>query len=305
MTVPTFQDIMLPLLKLISDQQEHAHSAVVEQLAQHFHLSDADRTELLPSGKQTKFSNRVGWARTHLGKATLLAGTTRGRYRITQRGLDLLAHNPPAITTSTLSQFPEYLVFRSRPNDTTNKATAEDVVQDNSHTPDEMLESAYQTLRSELEQELLDRVKDCSPSFFERLVIDLLLAMGYGGSRADAGKAVGQSGDGGIDGIINEDRLGLDVIYIQAKRWNGTVGSPTVQAFAGALMGKKANKGILITTSDYSKHALDYVKNIQQKIILIDGLQLVRYMFDFNIGLAEADVYIVKRLDLDYFVEDE
>jgi restriction system protein len=304
MAVPPFQDIMLPLMKILSDQQEHVHSEVVETLVKHFALSPQDRKELLPSGKQSKFDNRVGWARTHLGKALLLESTGRGKYRITQRGRDLLGSNPPKIDMNLLAQYAEFQQFRSR-SQTTAIPTENTAIDDGTYqTPDEMLQSAYLTMRNELEQELLERVKQCSPRFFEQLVVDLLVSMGYGGSRADAGQAVGQSGDEGIDGIIKEDRLGLDVIYIQAKRWNSSVGSPTVQAFAGALMGKKANKGILITTSEFSQQARQYVNNIQQKIILIDGLQLARYMFDFNIGVTEADVYVVKKADLDYFIHE-
>jgi restriction system protein len=304
MAVPTFQDIMLPLMKILSDQQEHTHSDVIEQLAKHFSLSEQDRKELLPSGKQPKFDNRVGWARTHLVKAVLLESTGRGRYRITERGREVLRENPPEINMALLMQFPEFKQFRSRPNQDNHEATTSTSDQAAYHTPDEMLQTAYQTMRDELEQTLLERVKTCSPVFFEQLVVDLIVAMGYGGSRTDAGQAIGQSGDGGIDGIIKEDRLGLDVIYIQAKRWNSTVGSPVVQAFAGALMGKKANKGILITASDFSQQARAYVNNIQQKIILIDGQQLVKYMFDFNIGATEAETYVVKKVDLDYFLEE-
>jgi restriction system protein len=304
MAVPTFQDIMLPLLQILRDQHEHTHSEVIEQLAQHFALNEQDRRELLPSGKQSKFDNRVGWARTHLVKALLVESTGRGRYRITERGSKVLRDNPPEITMALLMQFPEFQHFRSRAQQHNHDTVPGASDQATSHTPDEMLQAAYQTMRDELEQALLDRVTRCSPAFFEQLVVDLLVAMGYGGSRTDAGQAIGRSGDGGIDGIIKEDRLGLDVIYIQAKRWNSTVGSPQVQAFAGALMGKKANKGILITTSEFSQQARVYVTNLQQKIILIDGRQLVTYMFDFNIGATEAETYVVKKVDLDYFIEE-
>ncbi len=304
MPVPSFQDIMLPLMKILADKQEHNHSDVIEALAQHFHLDEKDRKELLPSGKQPRFDNRVGWARTHLGKALLVERTGHGRYRITSRGLELLQSNPPEINLPLLMKFSEFRAFRSRAP-TKNNEEHISTENESTQTPDEMLQAAYQTMREELEQDLLERVKACSPKFFEQLVVDLLVAMGYGGSRTDAGQAIGHSGDEGIDGIIKEDRLGLDVIYIQAKRWNSTVGSPTVQAFAGALMGKKANKGILITTSDFSQQARTYVTNIQQKIILIDGLQLAHYMFDFNIGATEAETYIVKKADLDYFIAEQ
>lgn len=302
MNVPDFQQIMLPLLKICADRHEHSNSEMVELLATYFGLSAQQRNEMLPSGKQPRFDNRVGWARTHLGKALLLESTGRGKYRITERGLQVLARNPAQVDINLLMQFPEFQEFRSksRVEGEANAASAEA----SQTTPDEMLQTAYRSMRNELEQELLERVKNCSPRFFERLVVDLLVAMGYGGSRIDAGQAIGQSGDGGIDGIIKEDRLGLDVIYIQAKRWNGSVGRPTVQEFAGALMGKQANKGVLLTTSDFSQHAKSYVQAIQQKIILIDGLQLAQLMFDYNIGATEAEVYVVKKPDLDYFADE-
>ena len=220
MSIPDFQTIMLPLLELAGDSKEYKLSEAIEQLSTHFNLSDTDRRELLPSGKQARFSNRVGWSCTHLKKAGLLAYPARGKFQITLRGLDLLAQKLPRISTSILKQFPEYLEFIGA---TPNSPIASSPLE---QTPDEVMASAYEELRQNLAQELLERIKTASPGFFERLTIELLVKMGYGGSLVDAGMAIGKTGDEGIDGIIKEDRLGLDTIYIQAKRWNNTVGRP-------------------------------------------------------------------------------
>lgn len=298
MTIPDFQTLLLPLLQLSSDRQEHTVSEAVETLAASLNLSDEDRRELLPSGQNFRFDNRVGWARTHLKKAGLLQITGRGKFCITQRGWEVLRQNPNSIDVSFLKQFPEYLEFL-HPSISGEKP--EEIEVEQTHTPEEILEVGYQNLRNELAKELIERVKACSPRFFEHLVVDLLLAMGYGGSRKDAGKAIGQSGDGGVDGIINEDRLGLDVVYIQAKRWENSVGRPTVQAFAGSLEGFRARKGVLITTSFFSKDARDYIERIEKKIVLIDGDQLAQFMIDYGIGVTEVATYSVKKADLDYF----
>jgi restriction system protein len=216
----------------------------------------------------------------------------------------VLAQQPARIDMAFLSQFPEYMAFRSRSPLVTNGTTPSPVPVDDGSSPEETLEASYLTLRSTLAQDLLDRVKQVSPRFFERLVVDLLVAMGYGGSRRDAGEAIGRSGDGGVDGIINEDRLGLDIVYIQAKRWEQTVSRPEVQAFAGSLEGFRARKGVMITTSSFSQQARDYVGRIEKKIVLIDGEQLAQYLIDYNIGVAEVSRYVVKKLDLDYFEEE-
>jgi restriction system protein len=291
MAVPGFQELMLPLLKLSGDGNEHSLSETIDILASEFGLMDADRNELLPSGRQAKLDNRVGWARTHLGKAGLLESTGRGRFRITQRGIDVLNGNPSEIDIGFLSQFPEFIEFRTLSRQG-NRHDGES--EGTNQTPEEILESSYQNLRSALAESLLQRIKACSPKFFERLVVDLLVAMGYGGSRKDAGQAVGQSGDGGIDGTIKEDRLGLDVVYIQAKRWEGTVGRPIVQAFAGSLEGLRARKGVLITTSQFSQDAKDYVTRIEKKIVLIDGEELTDLMIDHGLGAAELASYTVR-----------
>lgn len=312
MPIPDYQTLMLPLLRLAGDRQEHRFRDAIEQLAIEFALTEEDRATMLPSGTAPLFDNRVGWARTYLKQAALLESRKRGIFRITQRGVELLAKSPGRIDNSTLEQFPEYLAFRLRKNDerpTPISSVAESIANQmpqrlepsSDSTPEEQFSQAYQRLRSNLEAELLEQVKSASPAFFERLVIDLLVAMGYGGSRQDAGRAIGRSGDGGIDGIIKEDKLGLDVIYVQAKRWEGTVGRPEIQKFAGALQGQRANKGVFITTSSFSKEAEDYAGVINSKIILITGEQLSNLMVDHNVGVSPISNYELKRIDSDYF----
>jgi restriction system protein len=299
MTIPDYQSIMLPLLKLAGDRQEHSLREVIEALADEFYLTDEERKELLPSGRQATFDNRVGWARTYLKKAGLLESIKRGYFQITERGLDVLKQNPPEIDNAFLRQFPEFIEFQT-PRD--KKRIEQDV--SDTQTPEEEIEAAYQGVRQELVTELLQTIGSCSPAFFERLVIDLLVKMGYGGTRKDAGQAVGRSGDGGIDGIIKEDRLGLDIVYIQAKRWDNPVGRPEIQKFAGALQGQRARKGIFITTSAFTQSAQDYVSRIDSKIVLIDGNTLAQLMIDYNIGVAPVTSYELKRVDTDYFAEE-
>ncbi|MCK5736654.1 MAG: restriction endonuclease [Spirochaetaceae bacterium] len=305
MAIPDYQTLMLPVLKLSSDEAEHKFSQAVEELANEFSLSPEERNELLPSGSQAVFNNRVGWARSYLKQAGLLESPKRGYFTITDSGLKLLQTNPSKIDSSVLEQFPEFIEFKNRKKETSEKSDApEPVINDEeTQTPEDSLASAYKKLRSALESEMLASVKEASPSFFERLVVDLLVKMGYGGNRKDAGKALGKSGDGGIDGIINEDRLGLDVIYIQAKRWEGTVGRPEIQKFAGALQGQRARKGVFITTSNFTKEAKEYVSAIDVKIILIDGELLSTLMADHNVGVSTVGQYEVKKLDSDYFDE--
>lgn len=310
MAVPDYQIIMRPLMDFASDRAEHTSSEAVEVLAEKFVLSTDDRRELIPSGQEAKFDNRVGWAITYLKKAGILERTGRARFRITDRGIALLKSHQGPITSKVLEQFPEFLEFKKRVPRIGGRDTTEPSVEDANalvelhQTPQETLGTSYQLLRKNLAQELLDKVKASPPRFFERLVVDLLVNMGYGGSRQDAGEAIGQSGDDGIDGIIKEDRLGLDAVYIQAKRWEGKVGRPIVQAFAGSLEGQRARKGVLITTSQFSPEAKDYVNRIEKKIVLIDGEQLAQLMIDFNVGVTEVVSYTVKRVDFDYFGEE-
>jgi restriction system protein len=308
MPIPDYQSLMLPLLQYSVDEQEHSIRDAIESLAEQFQLSDEERKELLPSGQQTAFDNRVGWARTYLKKAGLIEYTRRGYFRITPRGLSVLNAPPPRISLAFLSNFPEFLEFRTRRNIQTqddsvlsDEEVTRSVMQDT--TPEEVIEDEHQKLRENLAGDLLTTVKKCSPAFFERLVIDLLLKMGYGGTRRDAGRAIGRSGDGGIDGVINEDRLGLDAVYVQAKRWDGTVGRPEIQKFVGALQGQRAKKGIFITTSTFSKEAIDYASCIDTRVTLIDGEQLAQFMIDFNVGVSVMAFYELKKIDSDYFNE--
>ena len=302
MAIPDFQTIMLPLVQFANDSKEHSLREAIDSLANYFKLTKEERKELLPSGRQARFDNRVGWSRTHLAKAGLLNSTRRGYFEITQLGQDILAQNPNVIDVAFLKQFPGYLEF-IKPTAQDNKSAVLDET-DSSQSPEEAIESAYQRVRQELANEILTTIKGCSPAFFERLVIDLLVQMGYGGTRKDAGEAIGGSGDEGIDGIIKEDRLGLDIVYIQAKRWENTVSRPEIQKFAGALQGQRARKGIFITTANFSEGAKRYVSMIDSKIVLIDGDMLAQLMIDFNIGVAPFATYEMKRLDSDYFTEE-
>lgn len=298
MAIPDYQSIMLPLLKLVADKQEYKMRDVTATLADQFDLSDEERKVLIPSGTQALFYNRVGWARTYLVKAGLLETPRRGYIAITESGLKLLAEKPTEINNKLLKRYPAFRDFQSVPPD--KKPPDKPAIQ----TPEELIEEGYQTIRDNLAAELLAEVKASSPQFFERLVVELLVKMGYGGSRKDAGEAIGKSGDEGIDGIIKEDRLGLDVIYIQAKRWENNVAPAEIQKFVGALHGKKANKGVFITTSSFSKNAWEYASNVGTNVILIDGNQLAQLMIDFNVGVSSVSSYEIKKLDSDYFIDE-
>jgi len=248
--------------------------------------------------------NRVGWARTYLKKASLIESIKRSFFKISKRGIDVLKQNPSAVNVKFLEQYPEFVEFKESSKKEKNTLSNSEIEITNQQTPEESLEYGYQKIRQNLAQELINRIKGCSPSFFEKLVVELLVKMGYGGSLHDAGKAVGKSGDEGIDGIIKEDRLGLDVIYIQAKRWDkGTVGRPEIQRFVGALHGQRAKKGIFITTSIFSNDAKDYVSKIDSKLVLIDGGELAQLMIDYGIGVSNVTSYDIKRIDSDYFEE--
>lgn len=303
MAIPDYQTIMLPLLRFLSDEKEHNIGEAIDSLAEQFKLSADERQELLGSGQQTVIRNRAAWARTYLKKAGLIASTRRGFFRISERGQAVLAAKPGRIDVKFLEQFPEFMAFRElrheRPDTLPPRVDAT-----GDATPEEALDAAYQRLRLDLEAELIEQVKLTSPAFFERLVVELLVRMGYGGTLRDAGRAVGRSGDGGIDGIIKEDRLGLDAIYIQAKRWDSNVGRPELQKFAGALQGHRARKGVFITTSSFSSDALDFVSRIDSKIVLIDGVMLAKHMIDHNVGVSIARSYEIKRIDSDYFIEE-
>jgi restriction system protein len=310
MAVPDFQSLTLPVLKEFSDGVDHATKDIRDRVADRLHLTPADVAEALPSGGQTRFANRVAWAHIYLKRSGLLGSARRGIYQITPRGQEVLAAPPTQITLQFLEQYPEYREFRAR------ESVAETPARQVSSigtvepagavllTPDEQIRAGYQFFRANLAAQLLDKVRQASPTFFEKLVVKLLVEMGYGGSYADAAQVVGKSGDGGIDGIIKEDRLGLESIYIQAKRWADTVGRPTIQQFAGALHGNRARKGVMITTSNFSREAIEYAKTSQIAIVLIDGVQLADFMIEFGVGVSEVETIKLKRLDEDYFGED-
>lgn len=300
MAIPRFQEITLPLLRLSEDGNIWALADARQKLAEHFQLSQAEQEELLPSGRQARFTNRVAWAKVYLERGGLLSPPKRAHFQITERGRKVLSSPPEEISVNFLSQYPEFQEFRNRSSRQENES---EVDSSESDTPEEVLESAYVTIRKNLASEILVRVKSCSPRFFEHLVIDLLLKMGYGRAGGGGGEHVGQSGDEGIDGIISEDRLGLEMVYLQAKRWEGTVGRPEIQKFVGALHGKRARKGVFITTGTFSNDASTYVENIDPKVALIDGKQLAEYMIDFGLGVSLARSYEVKKVDSDYFEE--
>lgn len=302
MPIPDFQSLMLPLLKFCEDGKEHSISETIENLAKEFNLTDKELNELLPSGTQYKFDNRVYWAKAHLRMAGLVENTKRSHFVITGAGLELLKKNPNQINIQLLKKYPCYIEhLRPKENIEKNETEIDNV---NNLTPEESLEYYYQKIRKAIAQELLSKIKKMTPSAFEKLVVDLLVKMGYGGSIADAGKSIGKSGDEGIDGIIKEDKLGLDVIYIQAKKWEGVVGRPELQKFVGALAGQGAKKGIFITTSYFSKEAIEYNPKNETKIVLIDGEQLAEYMIDLDLAVSNVSIYKIKKIDLDYFGEE-
>jgi restriction system protein len=307
MAVPCFQDLMLPFLQICQDGKEITVSEVGEVISSQLHLTEEDLQETMTSG-QTKFYNRTAWVKSYFGKACLLDFPSRGKFKITQRGLELLKTNPASIRIKTLNQYPEFVKFHKK-----NSANAEESEQNinaiipdelDPSTPEEQLENVYQDLRSQLASALLETILKNPPSFFEQLVVNLLVAMGYGGSRKDAGQALGKTGDGGIDGIIKEDKLGLDIIYLQAKRYgvDKVVPSREVRDFTGSLEGHGAQKGVLITTSSFTRDGIEFVKRLQQKkIVLIDGEKLAQLMIDNDIGVSTTTTYTIKKIDLDYF----
>jgi restriction system protein len=295
---------MLPLLQLVADGQEYQTRDITKAISDQFGLSEEEQQEMLPSGYTRVIVNRVGWANTYLKEAGLIKSVRRGVIQITEEGKKVLSENPPAINMKYLERFPSYVEWRNRKKGTKkdNGGTDEDSIKDK--TPEELIEESYSELRDALADEILQQVKELTDTFFERLVVQLLVAMGYGGSIEDAGRAVGKSGDGGIDGVIKEDKLGLDVVVIQAKRWTtNQVGRPDVQSFAGSMEAYRANKGVFITTSTFSKPAIDYVGQIQRKIVLVDGPTLANLMIDHDIGVASYRRFVLKRLDSDFFDE--
>lgn len=299
MPVPDYQSFFQPLLRLAADGADHPIAVLRDRIAADMQLTPDQQAEKLPSGVQTVFANRVAWSAFYLTKAKALERVKRGVFRITHRGRELLALNATKITVEHLNRYPEFTAFHKGPENGTEPDGVP--IPSKTQTPEEQLANAYKVLREALAGEVIEAVRRSSPTFFEELVVDLLVAMGYGGSIEDAGRAVGRAGDGGIDGIIKEDKLGLDVVYVQAKRWKDIVGRPVVQAFAGSLEGVRARKGVLITTSGFSQDAKEYVQRIEKRIVLIDGKQLAELMIDHNVGVTRSHVYEIKRVDIDYF----
>jgi restriction system protein len=304
MNIPDFQSIMLPLMEIAADKNVYLFRDVINKLIEKYDLTDEEIKELLPSGKQPIFENRVGWAKTHLKKAGLLVYPKRGCIQITERGLLLLKNKPDKIDMKMLKQFDEYNEFIKITN--ANKDSDDAINEMDTHTPEEIMETAFQNIKRTLADEILEKIRNVSPAFFEKLVVDLLVEMGYGGSVKDAGKAIGKTNDEGIDGTIKEDKLGLDVIYIQAKRWKlgNVVGRPELQKFVGALAGQGAKKGIFITASAFTKEALEYSPKNETKIILIDGIQLAELLIEYNVGVSNQQMYEIKKIDNDYFDEE-
>ena len=307
MPIPDFQSIMLPLLKILADGKVYKYREIIEALVREFQVTEAERKEMLPSGQQEIFANRVSWAKTYLKKAGLIDSPQRATFVISEKGKEILSQNPARIDAKFLRQFPEFQEF-NRVNKQNETITLESNLStsDQEQNPEELLENSYQEIRQALATDLLSILRKLSPDAFEKLVVELLVKMGYGGSIRDAGKAVGKSGDQGIDGIIKEDRLGLDIIYIQAKRWadNNAVGRPEIQKFVGALAGQGAKKGIFITTSYFTQEALEYAPRNEIKIVLIDGEELGQLMIDYNLGVSTQKIYEIKRIDHDYFGDE-
>lgn len=302
MAVPDFQSFFKPLLEIAGDGKEHAIKDARKMIASAMKLTEEDLKEMLPSGTQSKFDNRVAWAKIYLTKAKVLEAPRRAYFIITERGRKLLKEGHERIDLKVLNKFPEFVEFHTAKGDTPPPGGPTGVSPE--ETPEETLQKAYQSIHNELATEILDKIKGNSPQFFERLVVDIMVAIGYGGSHADAGKSIGKSGDEGIDGIIKEDRLGLDVIYLQAKRWAGSVGRPEIQKFVGALHGKRAKKGVFITTGTFSADAMSYVENIDPKVILIDGQTLAGLIIDYGVGTNIVAKYEIRRIDSDYFTEE-
>lgn len=315
MAVPDFQSFMRPLLAFGADGKEYNIQAAISALADQFQLTEEERATLVPSGKQTVLANRVHWARTYLDKAGALTRTRRSHFRVTDRGRQLLEENPDRVSVKVLKQFPEFLAFHA-PTTTGEAVPAsedqatvdiEPLTDIPTVTPEEAIQSAEDTILANLRSQLLGRIGELSPAFFERLVVDLIVAMGYGGNRQIVAKRLGKSGDEGIDGVVNEDPLGLDMVYIQAKRYapGNTVGRERIQQFAGALVGQAASKGVFVTTSSFTRQAHEYAQKIAQRIILLDGDELARLMIQYGVGVRTERVVDIKRIDIDYFDEGE
>jgi len=306
MPIPDFQTIMLPLLECLSDRKERSMREVTEQLAQHYGLTEEERAELLPSGQQSIFSNRVAWSKSHLKGAGLLENPSRGLVRISDLGLKVLAQKPAVINVKFLKQFPSYLAFIGKsPSGDAPEAVDITTTEEEHRTPLELIDSAFLTLKQATADDLLTKLKACSPTFFESVVVKLLMAMGYGGI-AGEGTVTGRSGDGGIDGVIKQDKLGLDIVCIQAKRWEASVGRPVIQSFVGSMDLDRAKKGVILTTSTFTRDAQDFVNRIEgKKVVLIGGERLAELMIEHNLGVTRTKTYELKEVSNDFFDEDE
>jgi len=306
MAIPDFQSVMLPLVKILGDGQERTMREVTHLLAEFFHLTDQEREELLPSGQQSLFSNRVGWAKSHLKAAGLLENPLRGRVRISDLGRQVLAEKPPAINVKFLKRFPAYCDFIGKSAPTHDEAVSGEAAPvEERRTPLELIDAAYKSLRQATAEDLLSMLKACSPPFFESVVVRLLMAMGYGGV-AGQRTVTGKLGDGGIDGVIKQDKLGLDVVCIQAKRWDGPVGRPIIQGFAWSMDYIRARKGVILSTSTFTKDAVDFVERIEgKKVVLINGDQLADLMIDHGLGVTTTKTYEIREVSNDFFDESE
>lgn len=305
MAVPGFQEMFFPFLKCLSDGQPKHTSVLQKGIEDDLQISEEDRQEMIPSGQSSKVANRVGWTRTHLNKAGLIEQVSRGYYRITAEGRAVLESPPLKLDLKFLDTIPRHREWFHSPKEGLPKPIIEDKGKDTDAgiPPNERIEEAFEELNESLASSLLEAMLAMEPFRFEKLVIDLLFAMGYGGSREEAARVTQKSNDEGIDGVINEDRLGLDVIYVQAKRWKNPVGRPEIQSFVGALAGKQAHKGVFITTSSFGQGAIDYAAAVPQKVILIDGARLAVLMIEHGIGVSTIRTITLKRIDSDYFEE--
>lgn len=310
MTIPDYQTLMLPVLRCYATPGDHRVGDVADRIADELHLSEADRAQLMPSGKQRLLHNRVHWAKFYMDKAGLVRSVSRGRFAITDEGLALLNTKPGRIGVDTLMAYPAFRKFYKPSNDAAGDSVIgiADATQSDLQavSPEERIQDAFLSMQKALQAELLERISDNTPSFFEDLIVTLLVGMGYGGSYQDAAKRLGGTGDGGVDGVINEDRLGLDRVYVQAKRYAAsvTIGRPDVQGFVGSLVGLGATKGVFVTTSTFSGQARDYVKNIPQRVVLIDGPTLASLMIEHGVGVRTSQTITIRRLDEDFFSEE-
>ncbi|MFO0451226.1 MAG: restriction endonuclease [Pseudomonadota bacterium] len=301
MPIPDFQSLMLPLLKHVGDGSEYTIAGSRDILADRYNLSEEERNQRLPSGAANTFYNRLAWAKTYLERAGLLIKVKRGVFKISPAGIALLRNPPDRVDIAYLQRFDAFNEFRKKTTDIRSVNVEPLLPEESGATPEEALELAYKDLRDDLASQLLAQIKSAHPSFFEKLVVDLMLKMGYGGPGDDPGTVTSYGHDAGVDGVINEDTLGLDVIYLQAKRWDNTVGRPEIQKFVGALHGKRAKKGVFLTTSNFSAEAIEYANTIDSKVVLIDGLKLSQLLIDYDVGVSTSQIYTIKRIDTDYF----